>query len=184
MIMQYIGFIIKSLIAFIIINGLLVSKLYADDAYNEYHIKAAFLYNLTLMIKWPDERTEASISEPLVVCTLGQDLFGKLLDAIQESTVRDRHLILKRNIELDQSKSCHVLFIVQSEQDNIDKILNYIKGLPILTVSEIPQFANNGGMINMVKRRNRVKLEINLKMLKQEQLYANARLLMLATIID
>ncbi|MEK7991493.1 MAG: YfiR family protein [Thiotrichaceae bacterium] len=183
--MQYIGFFVKSLITFIIINGLFISSLYADDAYNEYHIKAAFLYNLTLMIKWPDERSGAvQVSEPLVICTLGEDSFGSLLDTIQENTVRKRNLILKRNIELNQSQKCHLLFIVRTEEDNMRKILEHVKGLPILTVSEIPKFANNGGMINMVKRRNRVKLEINLNVLKQEQLYASARLLILAKIID
>ncbi|WP_353570093.1 YfiR family protein [Candidatus Albibeggiatoa sp. nov. BB20] len=182
--MQHIGFIVKSLIAFIVINGLFITQLYADDAYNEYHIKAAFLYNLTLMIKWPDERSKTRISDPLVICTLGEDSFGSLLDTIKENTVRKRSLILKRNIELNQSQNCHVLFIVRAEKDNVSKILSYVKGLPILTVSEIPKFANDGGMINMVKRRNRVKLEINLKVLKQVQLYANARLLVLAKIVD
>jgi hypothetical protein len=183
MIMQYIGFIVKSLVAFVIINSLLITKLSAGDDYNEYHIKAAFLYNLTLMVKWPDELSE-NISEPLVVCTLGQDKFGNLLDTIKENTVRKRHLVLQRNINLTDSKNCHVLFIAESEQNNVDTILDYIKGLPILTVSEIPEFADNGGMINMVKRRNRVKLEINLNALKREQFYANARLLILARIID
>ncbi|MCV6638170.1 YfiR family protein [Candidatus Albibeggiatoa sp. nov. NOAA] len=182
--MQYTRFVIKSLIAFIVINVLFVSRLYADDAYNEYHIKAAFLYNLTLMVKWPDERSEIRVSEPLVICTLGQDPFGKLLDTIKENKVRKRSLILKRNIELSQSRDCHVLFIVRSEKDNVSRILSYVKGLPILTISEIPKFANAGGMVNMVKRRNRVKLEINLNALKRERLYANARLLVLAKIID
>ena len=183
--MQHIGFVTRTLIVLMMIHSLFLSHAYAEDeAYNEYHIKAAFLYNLTLMIKWPEERKKEEVSDPLVICTLGQDHFGKLLDTIEENTVRRRSLVLKRNIELKQSRQCHVLFIVRTEQNNLKKIFKYTDGLPILTVGESPKFANLGGMVNMVKRRNRVKLEINLNVLKQAKLYANARLLVLAKIVE
>ncbi len=174
-------FIAQTLIIFII-N---FSTAYADDDnHQEYHIKAAFLYNLSLMIKWPDERAETPINDPLLICTLAQDPFGILLDAIEENTVRKRNLILKRNLRLEQIEGCHVLFIPQTQKDNLKKILSYVRDSPILTVSEIDRFAHQGGMINMVKRRNRVKLEINLEILKKAQFYANARLLVLAKIVN
>jgi hypothetical protein len=53
----------------------------------------------------------------------------------------------------------------------------------ILTVSEIENFAQRGGIINLKKESNRVVFEINLDVVKRAGLAMNAQLLKLAKIV-
>ena len=150
--------------------------------YSEYKIKAAYLYNFAKFVEWPAEML-ADPSLPLSVCIYGKDPFGAALDSIKDKTVKGRKLVISRSSEINKLEGCHILFISPSEKNNLSVILKKLKDMHILTVSDMEGFASNGGMINLNKVENKIRLEINLDAAEISGLKMSSKLLKLAKII-
>lgn len=148
----------------------------------EYQIKAALLYKLTKFIQWP-EHALPDADMPLGICVFGEDPFGSSLDALANKTVRGSKIIIKRIQQTSQLHGCHVLFVSTAEKQKLVSILHAINNLPILAVSDIERFAQQGGMIGLVTVNNKIHFEINIQAAKQAQLKISAQLLELATIV-
>lgn len=147
---------------------------------SEYAVKAAFLYNFTKFVEWPSGAFGES-SAPLIVGVLGQDPFGGALDQIlQGKTVNGRPVLIQRLTWGQNLRACHILFICQSERKRLAQILSSLRGMSVLTISEIAQFNQQGGIINFVIDQNKVRFEINMAAAEQGGLKISSRLLSLA----
>ncbi len=142
----------------------------------EYRLKAAFLYNFTLFTEWPDE-----VGTPLVLCTLGADPFGRELDALHGKTVGTRTLALQRKAAGESVKGCHVVFIAAASIGGLARVLDELRGLPVLTVADSPGAAARGVALNMSLASNRVAFEANLQAARSARLVLSSKLLRLAT---
>jgi hypothetical protein len=150
--------------------------------YSEYKIKAAYLYNFAKFVEWPAE-VLADPSLPLSICIIGKDPFGKAIDTIKNKTIKGRKLLIRRFTSIDDLKDCHVIFISPSEKKNLARILEKIKDMHMLTVSDIDGFAERGGMINLNKVKNKIRLEINIDAAQYAGLKVSSKLLKIAKII-
>jgi len=150
----------------------------------EYEVKAAFLLNFGRFVEWPSEALpDARV--PLTVGVLGEDPFGPLLDQTLKDKSAQGHPVVVRRLEgLDEARRCQILFVSASESGDVSQILRAVQGVPVLTVSEIPQFALRGGMVNFVVRENRVRFEINTAAATQARLKISSQLLKLALLIE
>ncbi|MCK5719345.1 MAG: YfiR family protein [Thiomargarita sp.] len=150
----------------------------------EYQIKAVFLYNFANFIRWPDSVFSFDAA-PFNICILGEDPFQTAIDLTVEGEQVNSHPVkIKRIANIYNIQICHILFISKSEEDYLNNILYEIKTYPILTVSDIDSFINQGGMIQFFKHRKRVRFYIAPNVLKQVALQANANLLRIAKIIE
>jgi hypothetical protein len=135
---------------------------------SEYAVKASYLSNFAEFVKWP-KKAFADENSPIVLGILGDDPFGSTLDAeIKGKTADGRSLTIKRfssfdKDQVDDLKNCHILFISESEQDNIREILSSLKGAHMLTVSEIEHFPMMGGMVQFDQEGDIIGLIINPK---------------------
>jgi len=120
---------------------------------------------------------------PLGICVFGEDPFGSSLNALADKIVRGSKITIKRIQQTLQLNGCHMLFVSTSEKQTLVSILHTINNLPILAVSDMDRFAQQGGMINLVTINNKIHFEINTKAAKQGQLQISAQLLELATIV-
>lgn len=151
--------------------------------HNEYELKATFLYNFIRFTAWPPEELRTS-SDPFVIGVLGKDPFGSDLDRVIEGeTVNDKTVVIKRFAKVEEAAGSHVLFISFSEEHNLASIIRALDGKSVLTVSDIENFAQRGGIINLKKENNRIVFEINLDIAKRAGLTMNAQLLKLARIV-
>ena len=75
---------------------------------------------------------------------------------------------------------CHIVFISQSESGRIGDVLATLRGHPILTVSDIDNFAESGGMIGFVVNDNKVKVVVNTKSVVSAAMRVDAQLLEIA----
>ena len=150
---------------------------------SEYELKAAFLYNFVKFTEWPPEEIAKS-GQPFVIGVLGKDPFGAALDKVVEGeTVFKKPIVTKRFSRLEDAASSHVLFISSSEGNNLSAILRALDSHSILTVSEIDNFAQRGGVINLKKENERIVFEINIDAARHAGLSMNAQLLKLAKIV-
>ena len=167
------------LISVLCISGcLLFSQLLsADDSSVEYKIKAGYLYNFTKFITWP-----ADNAETFNLCILGNDPFGELIDPIEQRSVMGRSIKLFRFDSLksaDTQPHCHILYVSSSIKDT----LAYGDVDNTLVVGESSEFIAQGGMIGFVNKQGKIKLQINLKTIKQGGLKVSAKLLEVADLV-
>jgi hypothetical protein len=155
---------------------LLSQSLYAEDASVEYKIKAGYLFNFTKFVTWADDD-----SETFNLCILGNDPFGELIDPIEQQSVMGRSIKLFRLGALGSKKQphCHILFVSSSVADmpvaqDVDNTL---------VVGEGGRFVAQGGMIGFVIKLGKIKLQINLKPIKQSGLKISAKLLEVADVV-
>jgi len=148
----------------------------------EYQVKAAFLYNLIKFTDWPTNAFAAAES-PIVIGILGEDPFGQTIDdLVRGEVVGVRPLIIKRLGTDGDLSGCHVLFVSRLEKDRAS-LLNRVKGLSILTVSDATEFAEQGGMVTLVLASKTVRLEINQTVAEEAGLRISAKLLKLARLV-
>ena len=67
---------------------------------------------------------------------------------------------------------------------NIGDIFNALAGSDILTVGDMDRFAHNGGMINMERRKNKIRFEVNQSVISRTRLKMSSKLLNLADIVE
>ncbi len=157
-------------------------KAYAQTSFSrEYQIKAAFLYNFTKFVEWPADRF-ANENAPMILCVIGKDPFGAILEnSFVGKTIKGRAIIINRNIGIDNLKFCHLLFVSSSEQERVPQIVAALSGASVLTIADMNRFANQGGSINLVRRRNKIRFEINSGAAAQSGLKLSSYLMRLAS---
>ena len=150
---------------------------------SEYQLKAVFLYNYAKFVVWPAE-SFADADAPIILGVLGKDPFGAIIDqTIKGKTVKGRKLAIKRFEKIEDVEICHILFVSASEKKHLSKIVKILKGSSVLTVGEVKQFAQRGGIINFIIKQNKIRFEINLDAAQQAKLKISSKLLKLAKII-
>ncbi len=148
-------------------------------ASREYGLKAAYLYNFMKFVSWPSEALDGS-PEHIVVCVHGEDPFVDNLDKIDGKPVGQRSVVVHRCEDLLDLSRCHVLFISSRNAVPLDQVLNEAATAGVLTVSDIEDFIDLGGMIGFKVTRNRLRFEINLTAAERAGLRLRSRLLRLA----
>lgn len=149
------------------------------SAPTEYQVKAAFLFHFGQFVDWPAEAFHDA-SAPLTYCTLGEDLFrGALETSLNGKSIGSHPLRIRHLTQTREAAGCQVLFLAVEEK-SVGETLERLKGLPVLTVGDSKQFAQEGGMIGFCLEDNKVRFEINLGAAEQAGLKIRARLLTLA----
>ena len=154
-----------------------------DQQNLEYKVKAAYLYNFTKFVTWPEQAFDASPDAPLSICILGEDPFGHSLDLLANKTARGRTVALNYLQDIRQAGRCHVLYISRSEKNSLGGILQYLGDRPVLTVSDIDGFAVKGGCIRLDIIDGKVRFNINVQAARRAQLKMSAKLLELARVV-
>ena len=169
------------IVSFVLSGG--ATKAYAETPFaaREYQIKAAFLYNFAKFVEWPDDRFTDENS-PMILCVIGMDPFGAILEqTMTGKTIKGRAIIINRGKAIDNLKFCHLLFVSSSERERVPQIVASLAGASVLTVADMDDFANQGGSINLIKRRNKIRFEINSNAAAQSGLKLSSYLMRLAS---
>lgn len=170
----------KAVVVFLL-GWLAVAPLPAQVS-REYDVKAAFLYNFVTFTDWPADAFNSPDS-PYVIGVLGTDPFGTALDEIVDGEqIKGRPLVVRRFARLEEAARCHILFISASETRRLKEILQRLKGQPVLTVGDLPGFAQAGGGIAFTAT-TQVGLVINQSALHQAHLAISSKLLRLAQLV-
>jgi hypothetical protein len=154
-----------------------------DSKPSEYEVKAAYLYNFGRFVEWPAgaSDTDANI---FAICVLGQDPFGTALDAtVYGESIGGKPVGIKRVGRPQDATGCRVLFIASSEQPRLRQILTALGQTNVLTVSDMPDFATRGGMIQFVLRDNKIRFEVDLAAAERARLSLSSELLKVAVAV-
>lgn len=142
----------------------------------EYQVKAAFIFNFLRFIEWPPASLKQSGSR-LSVCVLGDNVFETALDAYQGEVVGGRRVVVAYPKTLAETETCNVLFLSPSERRRTYQVMKGLEGRGILTVSDIANFTDLGGIIGFYMDQGYVRFDINLAMARKADLKIGAQLL-------
>lgn len=157
---------------------LLPNAAQADGAaVDEYALKAAFLFNFTRFVEWPDDAFESADS-PFRICVLGTDPFGARLDALASRRVGGRAIAIERDVLPERLPRCQIAYFGADTAAT----LRDADAPRTLTVASGRGFARDGGMVALVTGRGRVQLHVNLASIQRSALKFSAKLLEVAEV--
>lgn len=183
-----------------ILLGMIPVAYAAGSSYKEYDIKAAFIYNFMKFVSWPGEdeeggeKVDENTDEPIIIGLIGENPFGKSMDAILKKKILGREIVLYeltgyeegydgqsgKYSDVDRLEECRLLFVSSSEKKHVSEIIEMVKRKNVLTVSETNGFLDDGGIINFVTHKNKIRFEINVITAKEADLKIRSQLLRLA----
>lgn len=150
---------------------------------SEHEVKAAMLFNLPKYVEWP-AASFPKTNSPILLGILGPDNFGDdFKRMIEEKIVNGRKLLLKPMAWGEDVKNVHLLFVSASETRRLPEILAKLKDANVLTVGETDSFIQLGGMINLARKNNRIRLEVNPEAAERAHLKISSKLLGVSDII-
>ncbi len=171
--------ILRLFLVFLFWLGALAARAQQSRA-TESQVKAAYLYNFGKFVTWPGATAGSGVS--FDICVLGKDPFGAILDStVAGGNIGEKHVTAKKISSLQESEHCRIVFVSSSEQARLKAILAAAKAGGTLTVSDIPHFADKGGMIEFVPQENRIRFEVNLPATEEAGLTLSSELLKVAT---
>lgn len=135
------------------------AKTYAYKLEN-YIIKFIYINNFVDFTTFPNGTYKNIVN----LCILGENSLALAIDKVKHSKNNNDKLFVKVIPSIQNIEGCNFLFISFSERYILPQILDKIANKPILTISEIEDFADKGGIIEFVDtKEGEVKFIINKK---------------------
>ncbi len=145
-------------------------------------IKAALVFKFPVYVRWPDAILDDNV-ETFEFLVLGKGRLSDLLGHFDGEKIMGKIIHVKRISTIQALEECHMLFIASSEEKNLAPVLKAIEGKPILTVGDMNGFAQQGGVINFIRKKDSIHFEINREAGKRAGLNISSKLLRLAKIV-
>jgi len=142
-------------------------------------VRAAFVYNLTKYVTWPQPK------QNLVIGVIGDERTGttlkQMLDQQSSGGQKVRVLLNPPDSEL---ATCNIVYISSSETVKTGNILSGISKMPILTIGESDHFVRNGGIVGLIRSQDQIQIEVNVDALQLAGLKMSSRVLNIANVIS
>jgi hypothetical protein len=152
------------------------------DASREYQVKAAMICNVMQFVEWPAGTFESD-SSPVVVTVVGENPFGSSLEQIAAGKkIGGRSIAVKYAADASKIQKSQVVFVPDSENANINRILEKAGGKGTLTIGEGDNFPWAGGIMRFYTEDGKLRFEINLEASEKAELKLSSKLLKLARI--
>ncbi len=146
----------------------------------EYNVKAVFLFHFIDFASWPEDKHQKDVRN---ICVYGNNPFDSRLDMLANAGLQKNQVKIVKKIDLVDSDKCHILFVGSSKKKQLNEIFDYLAYKPILTVSDIDNFASNKGMIGFAVKSGKVKLEVNLDSVKASGIKLSSNLIEIAKVV-
>jgi hypothetical protein len=148
---------------------------------SQYDVQAVYLFDFAKFVRWP----VGAEQETLNFCIAGKKVYADTLTKIVAGEQIDSHPLAVRLVEHPEDEAgCDILFIDATAQEPLDSLLAAALGKPILTVSDMPGFLDQGGMIQFLLIDNRVRFSVDLRPVGRSGLSLNSELLKVAVKVN
>jgi len=146
---------------------------------SETQVKAAFLPRFARYVTWPSNVRPAG-AEPMTLCVIGRDPFGRLLDGAAASQAVDgRRIVIRRISQVGKAGGCHIAFLQGDQNQSTGQMLAALAGRPVLTVTDA-RAGPQRGIVHFLVVDGRVRFFIDQARAERQNLAISSRLLALA----
>jgi YfiR/HmsC-like len=142
-------------------------------------IESAYVFNFIKFVEWPVDAVKPG--DKIRLCVIGNDELHASLAALDGRKVGGHPLQVMPHFEDSNGlKGCQVLYIGEDVQRRLVPIIKSLGDAPVLTISDISDFAEHGGGIGLLTRDNRILFEVNLASARKARLRLSSQMLNLA----
>jgi hypothetical protein len=140
-------------------------------------LKAAIITNMLLFVEWP--ASSSFSADQLTICHQGTGSVATALAKLDGKTVRNK---LVRVVPVNSVKptECQALYLSPENVATLDKILSMMGSLPVLIVSDSPEYFQRGTMLNLELVAGRIVFDINLRSVQKAGLQVSSKALRMA----
>ena len=166
-------------------------------------VMAAYLRYIAALSSWPAEATlgddtAPDVDRPILIGVVGGDPNGVMVPIRTRVDSEEGLLAQNRPIRIvdlkfpaadgedhDLLASCAVLYLSEDAGGEWQRIQTVVDSRPIITVSELEGFAEQGGMVEFFidRRSSKVRMKINLPAVQEAGITISARILSLDSVI-
>ncbi len=161
-----------------LVGPLPIATAQTAKAANEQEVKVASLYNIVLLAEWP-----AEVGSTLKLCLYGPDRFGPAIDVLQGKLANARVMALHRRKKGQSLQDCQLVFLADPLAPDGMRVLDELRGLPVLTVADSPGAAQQGVALNMVTNHDKIAIEVNLSAARAARIKLSSKLLKLSMVV-
>ncbi len=137
--------------------------------------KTAFIYNILKFVEYPIKIDTVNL------CIIGEDEINHSLKTLDGKQTSDKKIYVSFMDSTKDLTKCNAIFVNESVESKLDYIIARIRNLPILTISDSENFIEFGIMVNMFVSDEKLKFNVNNKMVKEANLKISSRVLTLAS---
>jgi YfiR/HmsC-like len=118
------------------------------------------------------------------MCVVGDDaITAALVETARGQQIADHSLEIRQPSDSATWRACHLLFVADGQTGRAAGLLDGIKALPVLTVSDGKDFSKCGGIVELYVENGRMRFAINVDAADRSGLHLSSRLLELARIV-
>lgn len=146
-------------------------------------VKAAYIYNFSLFVEWP-EKSFSTQNSPYTVCVLGDDRFSEaLVHTLKGRGSKGRLFEVKASKWPQDLAGCHIAYVGPASSKEPGESIKYFSGQRALVVGDFAGAGDMGAIINFFTEGDRVRFEVNLAAARKAGYSISSRMLQLARII-
>lgn len=159
-----------------------------EDMMTETRTKAETIYKILQFVTFP-ERSFNTADQPITVCMLGYDSFGKILEYVfKDKKIDGRSISIIRARQLktlqETNQPYQVVYVSKSLQKEVPAVIGALMGRNCLVIGETPDFCQQGGMIQIKVLGQKARFDINATAVWQEDIKISSQLLKLASLVN
>ena len=145
-------------------------------------LKAAFLYNFAQFVEWPADALAPG--QRLAMCVLGDAAVADALGQTIKGHPIEGHELTVTVLKVGEPASgCHLLYVSASEIKRSAALLLSAQHASMFTVSDANNFAESGGVAQLIVENDRMRFAINIASAQRVRLNISSKLLSLAKIV-
>ena len=146
--------------------------------------KAAYVVNFAHFTTWPDDAF-ADASTPIDLIVYGGERTRESFKSIDGQKAGEREIRVHLMRPAETIDHCHLIFFDQDvDYTFLSTVLNSVRGRPVLTIGETPDFIGLGGIVNIFYKDERLHFNVKPARASRRGLKISSRLLKLADNLD
>lgn len=175
--------ILKCILSVLICTHLLFPAVATpNSAVDEFRLKIAFMWKFLQFSEWKmQESPMKGELHPWRICFSDETAHRNGAALLRGKRFKDQPVLLLVVKPTDVLDQCHILFV--SQQDNLQFDLSKIAP-SVLTIGESDAFIGQGGLIEFVVKKRRLRFKINREKIRASDIRIDARVLRLAVNVE
>jgi hypothetical protein len=164
-------------IILVVLLGMPHVSSHAQRSVSEQTVKAAYLFNFGKFLRAETPPRSSSFD----ICLFRDEDLGQVLEPLTANEQLNGRPIHVRHLKgVQDAQGCSVTYIGASEGSRVEADLAVLRGEPVLTVSDSPDFLKHGGMIQFLIIEKHVRFAVNLQAVRGANLNLSSELLRVA----
>jgi len=146
-------------------------------------IKSVYIFNFIRFTEWPKNSVKPKDSGVSINVLHDQGVYQTLKSIIAKPVAKDLGLRLQSCQQDECMLNSSALYIGESGRQDFKRLLTLLEGEAVLTISDIPGFAEQGGMVEIKYHNKKLTFVVNLQAVERAGFYISAQLLQLGEIV-